>query len=100
MSLSPPTFEDIEAEVQAYEAAERKRLGLDPEPVRHWHDANPKEFTRSQRADTTILLGGLTIAQDTLLQAAWEAIHYRIEVLPCPDTEALHLGKEFGNRGQ
>jgi predicted nucleotide-binding protein (sugar kinase/HSP70/actin superfamily) len=100
MPESPITFDEIEAELKSFEAAERRRLGLEAEPVRHWHDPNPQTFTRQQRAETTILLGGLTIAQDTLLQAALEAIGYRIEVLPCPDTEALHLGKEFGNRGQ
>lgn len=100
MSPSPPTFEEIEAEVKAFEAVERKRLGLESAPIIHWHDPNPQTFTREQRADTTILLGGLTVAQDIFLQAALEAIGYRIEVLACPDTEALHLGKEFGNRGQ
>jgi predicted nucleotide-binding protein (sugar kinase/HSP70/actin superfamily) len=94
------TFEEIESELKTFEAAERKRLGLESEPIRHWHDPNPREFTRRQREETTILIGGLTIAQDVLLQAALEAIGYRIEVLPCPDTEALHYGKEFGNRGQ
>jgi len=100
MNASPPTFEEIEAEVRAFEAAERKRLGLEAAPVEHWHDPNPQTFTRSQRTDTTLLIGGLTIAQDMLLQAALVAIGYHIEVLPCPDTAALHLGKEFGNRGQ
>ncbi len=100
MKQAPSTFEEIEAELKTFEAAERKRLGLEAEPIRHWHDPNPREFTRQQRAETTILIGGLTIAQDTLLQAALEALGYRIEVLPCPDVAALHLGKEFGNRGQ
>jgi predicted nucleotide-binding protein (sugar kinase/HSP70/actin superfamily) len=100
MSRSPVTFEEIEVEVKAFEAAERNRLGLENAPVVHWHDPNPQTFTRGQRADTTILIGGLTIAQDLLLQAALEAIGYRMEVLPCPDTQSLHLGKEFGNRGQ
>ena len=100
MPQSPLTFEEIEDEVQQFEAAERKRLGLEPRPVPHWHDKNPQQFARSQRHETIVLIGGLTIAQDALLQAAWEAIGYRIEVLPCPDTAALHYGKEFGNRGQ
>lgn len=100
MSHSPLTLEEIETEVQQFEVTERKRLGLEPAPTPHWHDANPQLFVRPQRAETTILVGGLTIAQDVLLQAALEAIGYRIEVLPCPDTAALHFGKEFGNRGQ
>jgi len=100
MPQLPLTFEEIEAEVQQFEAAERKRLGLEPTPSPQWRDRNPQQFERHQRRETTILVGGLTIAQDALLQAALEAIGYRIEVLPCPDTAALHYGKEFGNRGQ
>ena len=100
MSQSPLTFEEIETEVQQFETAERNRLGLEPGPAPQWHDRNQQQFERAQRRETTILAGGLTIAQDALLQAALEAIGYRIEVLPCPDTAALHYGKEFGNRGQ
>ena len=96
----PIGFEEIEEQVARFERAERRRLGLD-EPVREpWHDANPKTFTRAQRDTTTILLGGLTVAQDLLVQAALEGLNYRIAVLDCPDVQALHLGKEFGNRGQ
>jgi predicted nucleotide-binding protein (sugar kinase/HSP70/actin superfamily) len=100
MSQSPLTLQEIETEVQQFETSERKRLGLEPSPVPQWHDRNPQQFERAQRRETTILAGGLTIAQDTLLQAALERIGYQIEVLPCPDTAALHYGKEFGNRGQ
>lgn len=101
MNVEPlSSFEDIETELRRFEAGERRRLKLETEPVAQWHDPNPQKFTRAQRTETTILIGGLTILQDTLLQAAWEALGYRIEVLPCPDTTALHFGKEFGNRGQ
>ena len=99
-SISSLTLEEVEAEVLQFEASERKRLGLDPRPSPQWHDRNPQAFRRGQRQETTILVGGLTIAQDALLQAALEALGYKIEVLPCPDTAALHYGKEFGNRGQ
>jgi len=64
MSQSPLTFEEIETEVQQFETAERKRLGLEPDPAPHWHDRNPQQFERAQRKETTILAGGLTIAQD------------------------------------
>lgn len=94
------TFDEIECELQAFEETERIRLGLPTRPKTHWRDANPQEFTRAQRETTTILLGGLTILQDALVQASLEAIGYRIELLPCPDNEALQYGKEFGNRGQ
>lgn len=94
------TLAEIEEEMKVFEREERTRLGLEDQPAPQWHDPNPQTFTRTQRAHTTILLGGLTIAQDAFVKAGLQGIGYRMEVLPCPDTKALHLGKEFGNRGQ
>jgi predicted nucleotide-binding protein (sugar kinase/HSP70/actin superfamily) len=90
----------IEAELEAFEAQERKRLGLDEKEVEHWRDENPQTFTKAQRASTTILLGGLTLAHDVLVTGAMAGMGYKIEALECPDYEALRIGKEFGNRGQ
>lgn len=70
------------------------------ESVSHWYDANPKHFTKNDRATTTILFGGLTIFQDQLLEAGLEAGGARIQALECPDNAAFQLGKEYGNRGQ
>jgi predicted nucleotide-binding protein (sugar kinase/HSP70/actin superfamily) len=93
-------YDDIERELIAFEEEERLKLGLQEEPVEHWHDPNPQSFTRADRATTTILLGGLTIAHDRLLAAALDGLGYNLRALDCPDVEALRLGKEFGNRGQ
>jgi len=93
-------YDEIEKELREFEAEERKRLGIEEEQVRHWHDANPQKFTRSERDHTTILLGGLTLAHDTLVTGALEGLGYKVKALDCPDLEALRLGKEFGNRGQ
>jgi len=93
-------YDAIERELAEFEAAERKRLGLEEAEPEHWHDANPQAFTRADRETTTILLGGLTLAHDHLLTGAMAGLGYRIEALPCPDLEALRFGKEFGNRGQ
>src|SRR4051794_22968217 len=60
-------YGEIEKELAAFEAEERKRLGIEQEQVQHWHDPNPQGFTRDERETTTILLGGLTLAHDTLL---------------------------------
>ncbi len=90
----------IEAEIKAYEAQERRRLGLEEEAVEHWRDPNPQTFTRDQRATTTILFGGLTLAHDVLVSGALSGLGYRIQPLECPDYDALRIGKEFGNRGQ
>jgi len=94
------TFAEIETELRAFEAAERRRLGLAEAEIERWHDPNPQLFERARRRETTILVGGLTCAHDAFVQAALEGVGYCVEVLDCPDAAALHVGKEFGNRGQ
>lgn len=100
--MTPPTvdFDEIEAEVRAFEEAERRRLGLDEQAVDHWVDPNPQTFTKAQRAHTQILFGGLTMAHDQLVRAALAGLGYDMLPLDVPDTESLRYGKEFGNRAQ
>jgi predicted nucleotide-binding protein (sugar kinase/HSP70/actin superfamily) len=93
------SLEAMEAELETFEAAERRRLGLDREAP-HWRDPNPQLFTRDQRARTTVLLGGLTAMHDALIEAGLASLGYRTKALDCPDNESLQYGKEFGNRGQ
>ncbi|MER2606890.1 MAG: hypothetical protein ABTQ29_13735 [Siculibacillus sp.] len=69
-------------------------------PIEHWYDANPQTFTRTERGSTTLMFGGLSAAADFLIGAALEGLGYNVRVLDVPDYEALHFGKEFGNRGQ
>ena len=95
-----PGYDDIEAELKAFEEAERRRLNLTDEPIAHWIDANPQGFTRAERGHTTILFGGLTIAHDLMVSAGLAGLGYTIQPLDVADTEALRFGKEFGNRGQ
>lgn len=91
---------DIERELQQFERDERVRLGLAATPAVHWRDAAPQRFSCAERARTTLLCGGLTQAQDLLIQGALRGIGYQVEVLGTPDNEALRFGREFGNRGQ
>ena len=93
-------YDDIEAEVKAFEEAERRRLNLNDEPIAHWVDPNPQRFTRAERGRTTILFGGLTIAHDQMVSAALTGLGHKVQPLDVADTEALRFGKEFGNRGQ
>ena len=97
-----PTHElsQMEAELAKFEREEHERLGL-PAPDRHWRDAmvNP-QFSKSERANTTLLVSGLTAAHDHLVKAALRGLGYNVEVIDVPDQEALRYGKEFGNRGQ
>ncbi|HMU38395.1 MAG TPA: 2-hydroxyglutaryl-CoA dehydratase [Pseudomonadota bacterium] len=92
----PASIETILAE---FEAEQRKRLGLDQE-TKQWKDDIFDHWTASQRQHTTMLCGGLTIAQDYLISGALEGIGYRVLPLEVSDNAALNLGKEFGNRGQ
>ncbi|HEB56449.1 MAG TPA: hypothetical protein ENI98_09125 [Gammaproteobacteria bacterium] len=91
-------FKSIERRINEYTHEEKVRLEI--EPPRHWVDNNPQEFTREQRATTTILIGGLTLSQDKLIEAGFESIGYRVKALDCPTHESLQYGKEYGNRGQ
>jgi predicted nucleotide-binding protein (sugar kinase/HSP70/actin superfamily) len=94
------TYQEIEAELKAFEEQERRKLNLVEEATDHWVDRNPQAFTRADRPHTTILLGGLTIAHDLLVRAAFAGLGYRVQPLDVPDTDALRFGKEFGNRAQ
>lgn len=91
---------DVEAELAKFAREEKARLGL-PSEERHWRDAmiNP-QFSKSQRASTTLLVSGLTAAHDHLVKSALRGLGYNVEVIDVPDNEALRYGKEFGNRGQ
>lgn len=95
-----PSWDQIEAELRRFEAEERHRLGLVEEELEQYIEDVPKEFTAAQREHTTMLIGGLTLAQDVLIGAALRGIGYKVRPLDVPDVEALHYGKEFGNRGQ
>ena len=90
---------DIEAQLAAFEAEERRRLGLD-DVKEHWHDPVPQGFTRKERDSTTILVSGLTMAHDYLIEGALKGVGYVMQHMDCPDYEALRFGKEFGNRAQ
>lgn len=57
-------------------------------------------FTRSQRANTTLLFGGLTWKHEYLIHGALEGLGYKCEAVPTPNVQAFQLGKEYGNNGQ
>lgn len=65
-----------------------------------WFDPVPRRFLAKDKAATTILFGGLTMAQDYLVEGALSGLGYRVKHMDCPDNDSLRFGKEFGNRGQ
>lgn len=91
---------DLDAELKRFEAEEKKRLGLDSK-TEHWvEDMVNLSFTKSQRANVTLLIGGLTLAHDYLIEGGLKGIGYNVQMLNVPDNDAFQAGKEFGNRGQ
>ncbi len=91
---------DVDAELKAFEEAERKRLGLD-EKADHWiEDMAGLTFTKSEKAKITMLVSGLTMAHDYFIEGGLKGIGYNVQMMDCPDVAALQFGKEFGNRGQ
>ncbi|MCC6806037.1 MAG: 2-hydroxyglutaryl-CoA dehydratase [Deltaproteobacteria bacterium] len=100
MTVQDVDLKSLEAELAAFETLSRQELGLEDKPKDHWFDAVPSTFTRDQRAHTTILVSGLTMAQDLFVQSALRGVGYKVEHMDCPDNDALRYGKEFGNRGQ
>ncbi|MEJ7734139.1 MAG: 2-hydroxyglutaryl-CoA dehydratase [Polyangiaceae bacterium] len=91
---------DIEAELKAYEAAERERLGMKAER-RQWVDSMlDLKMTRKERDNVTLLIGGLTAAQDFLVEGALGGLGYNVSYFGMADNAGLQVGKEFGNRGQ
>lgn len=89
----------LEAELAAFEAAERERLGLPAAQRQQWVETMHNTFTTTQRKHTTLLVSGLTQAHDFFLEASLKGIGYRVQRIDCPDNESLCIGKEFGNRG-
>src|SRR5688572_7244292 len=104
MTANPNTdglsIEDLEAELDRFETEERARLGLPTQQVKQWFDNVPREFTAKQRAHTTILVCGLTMAHDLFIQSALRGIGYKVLAMDVPDNDALQYGREYGNRGQ
>jgi predicted nucleotide-binding protein (sugar kinase/HSP70/actin superfamily) len=91
---------DMDAELKKFEEEERKRLGLDKKTEQWIEDMAGLTFTKSEKSKITLLVGGLTQAQDYFVQGALNGVGYKVQMLDCPTNAALQYGKEFGNRGQ
>src|SRR3954470_17297506 len=91
---------DVEGELKAFEESERARLGIKAER-RQWVDSMLKPvMKKSERANVTLLISGLTAAQDFLTEGALRGLGYNVNYFGVSNNEGLQTGKEFGNRGQ
>ncbi len=68
--------------------------------IRHFRRPDERPFVAEERDRVTILIGGLTRRHEEFIRAVFQGSGYRCEILPTPDQEAFHLGKEYGNNGQ
>src|SRR5262245_5306130 len=69
---------DIEAEIARFEQEERERLGIKADR-KQWVDNMLKpEMTRKERANVTLLISGLTAAQDFLCEGALRGLGYNV----------------------
>lgn len=93
-------LQKMEADVSEFEAQEKQRLQLNEAEKAQWFDPVPSTFTAAQRAHTTILHAGLTLAHDLFIQSAFRGLGYQVEAMDVPDNDSLQYGREFGNRGQ
>ena len=55
----------------------------------HWRDDNPTTFTGGQRAHTTLLISGLTMAHDLFLQGALRGIGYKVRAIDVPNKRPI-----------
>lgn len=94
------TAEYLRAIEENLKQFEQERAGESSLPKEQWRDLNPTHFVASQRAHTTILHAGLTMAHDLFIQSAFRGLGYKVEAMEVPDNRALQFGREFGNRGQ
>ncbi len=99
-SPGAPDVEDaaIRACVDRARARLLREAGL-PE-VRHFRRPPERPFLAAERDHVTIVIGGLTVRHEILVQAVFHGCGYRCERLPVPDVAACQLGKEYGNTGQ
>jgi predicted nucleotide-binding protein (sugar kinase/HSP70/actin superfamily) len=65
-----------------------------------WRDIPKEPIEYAPKKETIMLVGGLTILQDRLVETALNSIGENFIALPNPDFESFQKGKAFGNRGQ
>jgi len=65
----------------------------------HYRRPAERPFLAEERADTTILIGGLTRKHETLLGAVFRRHGYNVVSLPDPTKRAFRVGKEYSSNG-
>ena len=104
VGISLKKTETKEAEIQRLLLEERMRLekeyGVEAKKIDHFKRPLENTFTKDQRANTTILFGGLTWKHEKLIKGVLQGLGYKASEIPTPSKKAFQLGKEYGNNGQ
>jgi predicted nucleotide-binding protein (sugar kinase/HSP70/actin superfamily) len=99
--LSLPLLDDsIQATIQSERERMMREAGLTVGPIHHFKRPKERAFTKAERGQVTIWLGGLTLRHDQLIIAGLEGLGYKVGLIPTPVKADFQAGKEFGNNGQ
>src|SRR5258708_10100344 len=79
---------DIDAELKKFEDEERKRLGLDKKTDQWVEDMAGLTFTKREKATITLLVGGLTLAHDFLVERGLKGVGYNLQRMAAPNNAA------------
>ena len=67
---------------------------------KQWRESPEKPIVYAPKEETIFLSGGLTLLQDSLIEAALRSLGYHFIALPEPDFDAFRTGKAYGNKAQ
>src|SRR5262249_22210178 len=90
----------IRAALQAERERMMKEAGIKIGPVQHFKRPVERAFTKAERGQVTIWLGGLTMRHEELIIAGLEGLGYKVGLIPTPVKADFQAGKEYGNNGQ
>lgn len=96
----PLLADSVEATLRSERERMMREAGLNVGPVQHFKRPRERAFTKAERGQVTIWVGGLTMRHDQLIQAGLEGLGYKIGLIPTPVKLDFQAGKEFGNNGQ
>lgn len=101
VGLRLPLFNDsIQETLQAERERMMREAGITVGPVHHFKRPRERAFTKAERGQVTIWLGGLTLRHEQLIVAGLEGLGYKVGLVPTPVKADFQAGKEFGNNGQ
>ncbi len=96
----PLLRDDVDAVLMAERERMMREAGLSVGPVQHFKRPVERNFTRVERGQVTIWLGGLTLRHEMLIVAGLQGLGYKVGLIPTPVKADFQAGKEFGNNGQ